>query len=49
MPEEHKAWGSKVGIDATRKHAYSAVSLPPSEMLERVRKQWAIYGLPKLE
>ena len=35
---------SKIGIDATRKHAYPAVAVPPQEHLERVRKEWENYG-----
>jgi UbiD family decarboxylase len=35
---------SKIGIDATRKHAYPAVAVPPPEHLDRVRKNWSTYG-----
>ena len=35
---------SKIGIDATRKHAYPAVAVPPREHLERVRNDWQSYG-----
>jgi len=35
---------SKIGIDATRKHAYPAVAVPPQEHLERVRNDWQSYG-----
>ena len=35
---------SKIGIDATRKHAYPAVAVPPPEHLERVRNNWSSYG-----
>lgn len=35
---------SKIGIDATRKHAYPAVAVPPREHLERVRNDWSSYG-----
>jgi UbiD family decarboxylase len=35
---------SKLGIDATRKHAYPAVAVPPREHLDRVRKEWSGYG-----
>jgi UbiD family decarboxylase len=35
---------SKIGIDATRKHAYPAVAVPPQEHLERVRSDWRSYG-----
>lgn len=36
---------SKLGIDATRKHAYPPASLPPHEDLIRARARWAEYGL----
>jgi 3-polyprenyl-4-hydroxybenzoate decarboxylase len=36
---------SKVGIDATRKHAYPARSVPPREHLEEVDRRWESYGL----
>jgi UbiD family decarboxylase len=35
---------SKIGIDATRKHAYPAVAVPPQDHLERVRGDWRSYG-----
>jgi UbiD family decarboxylase len=35
---------SKIGIDATRKHAFPAKALPPREHLDRVRKDWKSYG-----
>lgn len=35
---------SKIGIDATRKHAYPAKALPPREHLDRVRRDWKSYG-----
>ncbi|MDP2605234.1 MAG: UbiD family decarboxylase [Deltaproteobacteria bacterium] len=35
---------SKIGIDATRKHAYPAIAVPPQEHLERVRNDWQSYG-----
>ena len=37
---------SKVFIDATRKHRYPPLSLPPREHLERVDARWESYGLP---
>ncbi len=37
--------GSKIGIDATRKHAYPALAVPPKEHLERVDDQWKRYGI----
>jgi UbiD family decarboxylase len=36
---------AKVGIDATRKHAYPARSIPPREHLEEVDRRWESYGL----
>ncbi|HEY1296062.1 MAG TPA: UbiD family decarboxylase [Chloroflexota bacterium] len=36
---------AKVGIDATRKHAYPARAIPPREHLEEVDRRWASYGL----
>ena len=35
---------SKLGIDATRKHAFPAVAAPPKEHLDLVRKNWQSYG-----
>ena len=35
---------SKIGIDATRKHSFPGVALPPREHLDRVQKEWASYG-----
>jgi len=35
---------SKIGIDATRKHAFPPVATPPKEHLERVKKEWESYG-----
>ncbi|MFQ5682729.1 MAG: UbiD family decarboxylase [Candidatus Binatia bacterium] len=35
---------SKIGIDATRKHEFPEIALPPKEHLDRVRRQWESYG-----
>lgn len=48
MPPERRHWGAKMGIDATRKIPYPEVSLPPPEMLKKVKDMWAKYGLPEL-
>ncbi len=48
MPEGRKTYGAKMGVDATRKHLYPEVSLPPEEILNRARKDWKRYGLPAL-
>jgi UbiD family decarboxylase len=37
--------GSRVAIDATRKHEYPAVSLPPKEHLDLVASRWKEYGI----
>ena len=37
--------GSRVAIDATKKHAYPAIALPPKEHLDRVAAQWKEYGI----
>jgi len=37
--------GSRVGIDATRKHKYPAISLPPKEHLDLVASRWQEYGI----
>ncbi len=35
---------SKIAIDATRKHAYPPIALPPKEHLEYVDRNWSKYG-----
>jgi UbiD family decarboxylase len=35
---------SKLGIDATRKHAFPEIAAPPKEHLDLVRKNWQSYG-----
>lgn len=37
--------GSRVAIDATRKHAYPAVALPPKEHLDRAAETWREYEI----
>jgi len=36
---------SRIAIDATRKHEYPAVSLPPKEHLDLVASKWKEYGI----
>jgi len=36
---------SKIAIDATKKHEYPALALPPKEHLLRVDEKWEAYGL----
>lgn len=48
MPKEQAIFSGKIGIDATRKHAYPPPALPPAEMLREVEATWSQYGLPAL-
>ncbi|WP_162536973.1 UbiD family decarboxylase [Granulicella sp. WH15] len=36
---------SRVGIDATRKHPYPALAVPPKRDLDKVAAQWESYGI----
>ncbi len=45
--DESRKISSKVIIDATRKHKFPALALPPDEHLRRVDGQWAKYGLER--
>jgi UbiD family decarboxylase len=47
VPQHHPSRyvGSRVAIDATRKHEYPAVSLPPKEHLDLVASRWEEYGI----
>ena len=36
---------SKIGIDATKKHKFPPIALPPAEHLQRVRTNWKEYGI----
>ena len=47
VPQHHESRhvGSRIAIDATRKHEYPAVSLPPKEHLDLVATQWKEYGI----
>ncbi|MBI1994128.1 MAG: UbiD family decarboxylase, partial [Deltaproteobacteria bacterium] len=47
VPQHHpsRVVGSRVAIDATRKHEYPAISLPPKEHLDKVAAQWKEYGI----
>jgi 2,5-furandicarboxylate decarboxylase 1 len=49
MPKEQAIYSGKIGIDATRKHAYAERSLPPATMLQKVKADWQQYGLPPLD
>ncbi|HEY1269066.1 MAG TPA: hypothetical protein VGH16_17540, partial [Candidatus Binatia bacterium] len=37
--------GARLAIDATRKHDYPAIALPPKDHLERVAAKWKEYGI----
>lgn len=47
VPQHHSSRdvGSRLAIDATRKHVYPAVSLPPAEHLDFVASRWKDYGI----
>lgn len=47
VPQHHPSRyiGSRVAIDATRKHEYPALSLPPKEHLDLVASRWKEYGI----
>jgi 2,5-furandicarboxylate decarboxylase 1 len=47
VPQHHPSryLASRIAIDATRKHDYPAVSLPPKEHLDRVASNWKEYGI----
>ncbi len=47
VPQHHPSryLGSRIGIDATRKHEYPAISLPPKEHLDLVASRWQEYGI----
>ena len=44
-----KQVSSKVGIDATRKHPYPALAVPPKEDLEKVDTRWESYGIQEVD
>lgn len=47
VPQHHptRYIGSRVAIDATRKHEYPGLSLPPKEHLDLVASRWKEYGI----
>lgn len=47
VPQHHPSrnLGSRLAIDATRKHQYPAISLPPKEHLDLVASRWKEYGI----
>ncbi len=42
--DDRRRLSSKIGIDATRKHRYPPIALPPAEHLAKVRRDWKAYG-----
>ena len=42
--ESTRRVSSKIGIDATRKHKFPPIALPPREHLAKVRADWKKYG-----
>jgi UbiD family decarboxylase len=48
VSDERRALGSKVGIDATRKHAFPPIAFPPPEHVLEVEKRWKDYGLDRI-
>ena len=47
MPAEQVS--SKVGIDATKKHLFPPLAVPPREHLEKVDAQWDRYGIREVK
>jgi UbiD family decarboxylase len=48
VSDERRALGSKVGIDATRKHAFPPIAFPPREHVLEVERRWKEYGLDRI-
>jgi UbiD family decarboxylase len=40
---------SRVGIDATRKHPFPALAVPPKRDLDRVAAKWSAYGISEVK
>lgn len=43
--DESRRVSSKMGIDATKKHEFPPVALPPRDLMEKVESQWETYGV----
>jgi 2,5-furandicarboxylate decarboxylase 1 len=43
--DESRVTSGKIGIDATMKHKFPPIALPPAEHLQRVRARWDEYGI----
>ena len=48
VSDERRALGSKIGIDATRKHDFPPIAFPPKEHVLEVEKRWQEYGLHRI-
>jgi UbiD family decarboxylase len=48
VSDERRAFASKVGIDATRKHTFPPIAFPPKEHVIEVEKRWKEYGLDRI-
>lgn len=48
VSDERRALGSKIGIDATRKHDFPPIAFPPREHVLEVEKRWEEYGLHRI-
>jgi len=48
VSDDSRALGSKVGIDATKKHAFPPIAFPPKEHVAEVEKRWREYGLDRI-
>ncbi|MFQ5682669.1 MAG: UbiD family decarboxylase [Candidatus Binatia bacterium] len=48
VSDERRALGSKIGIDATKKHDFPAVAFPPKEHILEVERRWQEYGLHRI-
>lgn len=47
VPKDQRQEASKVLIDATRKHAFPPLAVPPDEHLARVAADWESYGFTR--
>ncbi|MBI4526378.1 MAG: UbiD family decarboxylase [Deltaproteobacteria bacterium] len=48
VSDERRALGSKIGIDATKKHDFPPIAFPPKEHVLEVEKRWKEYGLDRI-
>jgi 2,5-furandicarboxylate decarboxylase 1 len=48
VSDERRTLGSKIGIDATRKHDFPPIAFPPKEHVLEVEKRWREYGLHRI-